>query len=656
MKKEYRWVIEALEVANHSLDRAATGGEVHDALSEAQREGLDDCYSDKPKKSVSRLLGRLHRNGRIGSPGKQSGRRYYVSPDLSWEDRDQKALFPPPTSARGRTRVLIRELAENLRRAVRMQDILNYATGEEVRWTLERRAVRRSVHSLVETDELKVIGEVKGDGGGRNLYLPADLDPASYRPDGALTWLEQVKAVVESLWEERRSRPMSTGDVRSAFRDEYPDHERLENPQLLVNALRQLARTDAPYLRTVEREGNFRNHLWAPAAVPDEELELGGTWTSDAERVEEAVRRAIARTGLPAVGLEPIREEIEKDPALGLQGKQPLHTVLGDVSKRRVDDGTGSRRQRRDQRVWKVGKVEGDARYCVDRPDVARTFVEYQTLRSKWGALEAERRLQSLDQCRIESVAAGRALLVRDQCISLQEEIRSLAEVELPDNWELQRLQLKEVIETTAEQAEALLTNFDCTQVPDEVRRPETGWTAEELLDVLRPVYPAAEDATPSDLITLLSRKVRRIPNPDFTSRRSGEHRTASEYLFEQTDALLVAALSWGNTEARVQATVAKNELGRLRDPRWVKPGLTDSNPAVRFAAIACLAFLLHRASVEALEDFSKNTNDEEFLRAADWAKQWLRSNAGGKADTGRPKTNSQRAVEVGHHNEGGSG
>lgn len=417
---------------------------------------------------------------------------------------------------------------------------------------------------------------------------------------------------------------MSTGDVRSAFREEYPDHEKLENSQLLVNALRQLARTEDPFLRAVERECDFRNHLWAPTAVPDEKLELGGTWASDAERVEEAVRRAIARIDLPAVGLELIREEIEKDPALGLQGKQPLHNVLGDVSKRRVDDGAGNRRPRRDQRVWKVGKIEGDAQYCVVSPDIGRAYVAYRNLRSQWDDLEAERRLQSLEQCRLEAVAVGRALLLHEQCFDLLEDVRSVAEkAELPENWELQRQQLVEEIDSTVDKIERRLAGLDTSHGPDEVKQPSGGWTAEELLEVLRPVYPAAEDASPSDLIKLTAGRIRRVENPEFSSRRSGEHRTASEYLFDRTDALLTAALAWGGTEARVQATVARDELGCLRDPRWVVPGLEDSNPAVRFTAVACLAFLPEDGVKAPIQSYLNTEADPELQAAAHWASDW---------------------------------
>src|SRR5690606_19551809 len=110
--------------------------------------------------------------------------------------------------------------------------------------------IKRDLANLVRTGELRIIDTVRGDGGGSNLYLPSDLDPAAYAVDDPLTWLEELHTAFQFEWAERvlaaelsdqRVVPPSTSDVRARFRAMYPGHEKLADPQLLGKGMRQLA-------------------------------------------------------------------------------------------------------------------------------------------------------------------------------------------------------------------------------------------------------------------------------------------------------------------------------------------------------------------------------------------------------------------------------
>src|SRR5205823_7771230 len=59
-------------------------------------------------------------------------------------------------------------------------------------------------------------------------------------------------------------------------------------------------------------------------------------------------------------------------------------------------------------------------------------------------------------------------------------------------------------------------------ECPKEVETNIPMWTASELLSVLKPLYPHAQNITnPNRLITLLHGVVRRVPNPNFIYRFS---------------------------------------------------------------------------------------------------------------------------------------
>lgn len=111
-----------------------------------------------------------------------------------------------------------------------------------------------------------------------------------------------------------------------------------------------------------------------------------------------------------------------------------------------------------------------------------------------------------------------------------------------------------------------------------------------------------------------------RHPSLNFADRFSKNINTASEYLYDKTDALLYAAKKWGGYECCSQAMIASNELERLRDVRFVYPALVAGNFNIRFAGVACLAFLRSIKGNKLLLHTAKNDSDAGVRRAALWA------------------------------------
>src|SRR5205085_12560577 len=119
---------------------------------------------------------------------------------------------------------IVYRAVEHFGRAVRTGDVLDFAVGLQDEVNIAPELITRDILNLSWTGELTVVGTVRGDEKGINLYLPSDLNPESYMPTEPLTWLEEVAQAFTELWEEelnratgegRRPRPISIEQVRS---------------------------------------------------------------------------------------------------------------------------------------------------------------------------------------------------------------------------------------------------------------------------------------------------------------------------------------------------------------------------------------------------------------------------------------------------------
>ncbi|HEV2146286.1 MAG TPA: HEAT repeat domain-containing protein [Longimicrobiaceae bacterium] len=491
---------------------------------------------------------------------------------------------------------------------------------------VEPNQVVHSMMSLAQTGDLVCVRTLRGgsrDGG--KLYLPADADPAAFQAPEPVTWIEQVAATVDLLWTERvtqaemaerRPRPMSTGEIRARLAALHPGHERLRDPQLLVNAIRQLSLAEEPLVRAVRRPGE-RAILWVPAAVPGEDVDLGDAYASDAERIREAVARAEGALGRP-VTVRDVRDELDRDPSLRPAGKQGPHALLNDVARKTLrEDTSGSRR------LLRAGTVEGRAYYTSGEMTQARGYLEWLQAASDWDTLAFPAQVEAIRSCALPSAAAGRLRLLQAEMGGLAQRVAGvLNRTCLTPAVRSDANDLASDLGSARSETDRILASLPVAhlQLPAEVSGDVAGWTAEELRGVLAPFYPAAtEEMPPGKFAAMLGWKVRRIPNPGYVSRWSEDHRTASTYLFDRADALLHAALRWGGTECRLHASLASSELGTLRDPRFLTASLTDPNPDRRLVAVACLAFVATGAVCGELLRVIRGDRDAGVRRSALW-------------------------------------
>ncbi|HEX8148360.1 MAG TPA: HEAT repeat domain-containing protein [Pyrinomonadaceae bacterium] len=627
-KAEHEIVLRAVEIANSAFRRVVAVYEVLKALTPGEVKILEATYSAELSTTVSVVLNLLRARGCVFSPGKLGKHRYYGSPRVL----DPTTPLPvEKESRRQRVLGLVRYTVKKAGRAVRMCDILEKATEFLGTSNLSPTDISRNVLSLKQKGELHLVGSIRGDGKGINFYLPADIDPRDYVLPESLTWLQAVERTFNDLWNERavqakeegmKPRPISTGEVRARMRTCLDYKENLEDPMSVVNAMQQLAETKRPVVRKIKRSGH-RAILWAPTDVIDDGLDLGDAYASDTERICEAVRRAEQALNRP-VGLRDVQDQVDLDPTLRSKGSLSIFSILSDAAKEHISEPGGTRFKRATQKIYRAGKIADDTYYSTNRTPQAKAFIEFGRLELLWTSMRMDEQVKALDACSLPCVATGRVRLLTKELSKVMDDLDHIRKSgHLRGESICKADDLRKHMNDTLNAAHGWLNSYglDDPHLPKEVDTNVPGWTADELLEVVRPLYPQARKLKKGTrLIPLMGDAIRRIFNPEYTNRFSKDQRLASEYLFDRTDALMYIAKEWGGYECCLQATLAANELGMLRDPRFVFPALEAPDFNARFTAIACLAFLRSEPGNEHLRAISINDPDPGVRQSALWA------------------------------------
>lgn len=445
------------------------------------------------------------------------------------------------------------------------------------------------------------------------------------------TWLQAVERTFNDLWGERavqakeegiKPRPISTGEVRARMRTCLRYTETLEDPMSVVNAMQQLARTKRPVVRKIKRSGH-RAILWAPTDVMDDGLDLGDAYASDTERICEAVRRAEQAYNRP-VGLRDVEDQIKSDPSLQPGGSLNVFSILADAAKEAISEPGGTRLKRATQKIYRIGKIADDSYYSTSRTPQAKAFIKFGRLELLWASMRVDEQLKALDACSLACVATGRVRLLAKELSNIMRDLNQISESGYLRGESMRKAdELQKNMGECWNTAHHWLNSYalDDPRLPKEVDTNVPGWTANELLEVVRPLYPRSQKLKKGTrLIPLMGDAIRRILNPEYVNRFSKNQRLASEYLFDRTDALIYIAKEWGGYECCLQAILAANELGWLRDPRFVFPALDASDFNARLSAVACLAFLSSELGNEHLRAISINDPDPRVRQSALWA------------------------------------
>jgi hypothetical protein len=560
--------------------------------------------------------------------------RYYGSErSLPPEDR----ALPSLTTRRRRVLQLVRDTVFALGRAVRTGEVLDYAARLSDGFDISPELITRDILNLKETGDLLLVESTRlRDNEGKNYYLPSDLDPSDFTAARPLTWLEQVAISFKEIWEERvrdgtassrLPRPVSSAELRDRMLSLSQPHPNLRKRMFLVNALTQLSESDSVVVRKVRRPGQ-RAVLWAPSDIPDNKIDLGDLFVSDAERVGEAAARAVRHLGRP-VNVRDIRAEIKLDPMLCPASNASLASVVCDISKiqrQSKQQGTDIHYSRKLVRIFRAGRIDNDTYYYHTQKglDDAKFFVQLEQLKRKWTSYGAINQMTELGGCTYPSIALGRALMVEANARRIKTNLERLLKTEqgmaeIRGDAEILLDQVRSIVE----QVQLWLKDKSRSTLncPSEVDLTVLTWTAAELLAFLKPLYPLAQEITnPNKLIRLVFRSIRRVPNTSFCSRFNQIPDEAAEYLFDRTDALLYAAQKWRGHECCFQSALAASNLGLLRDARFVFTLLSMHKFDDRLTGVACLAFLQCPQSLKMLRSVAVQDSSPVVREAALWA------------------------------------
>lgn len=630
-KQEHGFVLEALKVANIALDRAASTTEVMQALAPREQEALKRIYDSDLVSVVSKVLVLLAKREEVFIAGKVNGRRYYGAVGVF--SSETIALPDDSPSRRRRVFELVRQAVQSHGRALRLKEILDFTDGLVEYRDLTPKMICRAVLSLKEKGSLRLVGAVRSDGKGFNLYLPSELAVEDYLSVEPTTWLGFVVNTFREIWrehliqaEERGGKPLpiTTGEVRARILESGEYAEKLRDVMVVANAMQQLATTSRAVIRKIKRPKQ-KAILWIPVEADLANIETGDAYAHDAERLGEAVRRAGIRFGRP-VNLNEIKEEIKADSSLLPVSSSRLHELLTDTAKEKVTRSRGNIRP--DRVIWRIhriGRINGKAYFYHLKSPEAEAYVKYRQLELLWNDLRPDEQLVAVETCGLKTVAAGRIKLLAQETNAVLDELNDLQEIKSIlgiDKFDIERFgdHALSVAAKTNGWWDAL--KRELSYLPQTAANEIIGWTAQELAERIQMFYPRARTLsdTKSSIQGLIADAIRRIPNPDFKQINDPNPRLAAEYLYDETDAKIYIAKEWGGAECRLQAVLAANELGLLRDSRFVAPGLESRDYSLRLSAIACLAFLPSESGNSRLREVAVNDADTGVRQSALWA------------------------------------
>lgn len=627
LKLQHLIVLEALENANLTHTRVVSTAEIANVLTATDRKRLEESYANNLGRIIAKILELLCTRGLVFSLTAANGRCFFGSVRVLSPDGGQAPII---LSRRSKVLELVREAVTKHGRGVRVADVVEHAAASEYADDIPPIEITRDVLSLEQTGELSIIARLRGDGKGVNLYLPSELDPKQYMPTEPLTWLEQVINAFDSIWADHAKaaaegllpHPVSTGEVRAWLKTSMENHANLNDPMILINAMQQLARTENPTLRKIKR-GDRKAVLWAPVGVKDKELRLSDAYPSDMERVTEAVKRAVKRLGRP-VNAKDVGQEFALDPFLQPVGSQRTFELLSEAAKANAEVGGDGWTKRARQRIFRAGRLVGRTYYCVDNVQEANAYIRLRQLDSQWAASGADEELSAVASCVLRSLAAGRVLHLVTQAKDILRKVDDiLIDTNCDGTTHREANDLRRQVSECEQSALNWLSSHasETQNLPAEVSMEIPGWTGKDIFPILLPLYPFANETKSAKKVTLyLAQSIRRIPNPEYRHRFSDTHNTAVAFLFDRTDALLYIAKQWGGHECCLQAMIARNELGLLRDPRFVFPAFESSDFEVRLAGVACLAFLWSEEGNRLLKEVATSDPDFGVRQSALWA------------------------------------
>lgn len=534
---------------------------------------------------------------------------------------------------------LIRRAVVELGRAVRVQDVWAHAqqhASSEIQLAgMTTRTVRDDIAYLLSRDTLAVITRLRGPGPGRALVVPRELaaQPDRWRPAKPITWLDYVASHARALAREVDSRDRSgqrAGFTTQQLRERLTHlclGDRVEAvalygvhpaaPLKLAEALGCLALGRDPLLRRAA----CRREVWTLASSDAATASSVSTYARDSDRIIEAARRIVLRNGRNIVSAAEVAREMAIDAALQPRSPRPVYLLMSQLARTDIDSPSGVRRVQRMRRLGRVGSQIG---YWVSTGDddenslaeaTAVVALEHLAVRLKAGRFAA--RLASLEFVQSPIVRLGRLRQVRMEVVALLAAASQLAQSAhgLDD--------LRIALQVHLDAADAWLTfrGPGAGDAPEDVQPQPGGLTHHELRDLLAPLSTLANSLKqPSKKLENLAKAIRRIPNPNYVRRGSSRSRERAQFLFDDADALTFIACRFGGSTCQLLALWGFEEVGELRDPRYIYAALRVATPEQRIRLVSGLALMRAKNGERALIELLQSDSDSGVRESALWS------------------------------------
>lgn len=640
LKREHEIVLSALESANLKHKRLCLLKEVTAELSEREQTILDKTYAKKLSLAVSSILVLLTARGLVITFSTKTKQRF-----LGSKRTLTNFQIPEIPSRRRKVLALVENAVDHYRRAVRVEDVFNYAGKIKQKLEVSKRKITQDIIGLAQTGELKRMEiEVYGFR-GNTFYLPSGLLEADYTPTDTSNWLEKTYKSFQIVWKNkieeaeiasRKISPITTKEVREKFYKLYPDSVAEITTKRFINLLLYLSTANSPKLRKVNNP-QYNSSGWLPIETNDKVvMSPKHFYTSDAERVEEAIRRFEKNYKCPA-NIQDVEDQINKDVRLELKSKFSIARMLNNAAKQMTVNKFNDKIQRK---VKYVGSVDGRMYYSTGEIEIqsAETILAFWRLKSQFESLNYTKQIKRIEISTVPLLQFGRFYLLSSEIRNIESELFKL-NLETEIERELNAFnQLNQEIINAVKKVEHCKMNceslinaqYDLKELSKNILSVEpVGLIPSEVMKIVYPFYTTARKLKKDNqLVTIFHDAIKRFPNPEFSNRFSKNPRKATEYLFDRTDLLMHTASKWGNRFAHLQALIAKQELGNLRNPKLIFPLLKDKNFTVRLKAVSCLAFITNENIKLVLEGVFENDCEPTVRQLAKWALDLNTSNS----------------------------
>lgn len=301
------------------------------------------------------------------------------------------------------------------------------------------------------------------------------------------------------------------------------------------------------------------------------------------------------------------------------------HILLSDLA-REVTSGRGrkTRRSGHNKRIYRIGKLQGKPYYYFSNEPQAAAYIQFRSLEQKWNDLNPNEEITRIENCILPTVAFGRIKLLCAETDLIEHRLKNIQSLtKILGVLDSEMSYFLECVSEIKLRIEEWLKhkNIVTEHLPQNIESIIRGWTAHELQEFITPFYYRVHNLkSQTNIQSLLGSVIRRIPNSNFHRANLHDPQSAAEYLYDETDALIYIAKEWGGTESRYQASLAYNELGTLRDPRFIIPDMDNKDYNIRLSAVSCLAFLSSEEGNLRIYKTAMNDIDTGVRQSALWA------------------------------------